>query len=364
MLESLTGDQRLISVLTGQWGDFGLPPRDSSFGIHALVANHYFEGGSYPVGGAARIAETIAPAIIAAGGRVLVNAEVAAIVVERGRACGVRMAADGRVIRAPLVISDAGAANTFGRLLPEDTSARIGALRAMRAVRPSIAHLCLYVGLRGTAEELGLPRANLWVYPSGNHEATFDAMQHGTDDVSFAFFSFPSAKDPDFARRHPGRSTIDIVTAVPYAPFAAWERRRWRKRGADYDALKDRLARRLLDLLYTHVPQTRGRVDCAELSTPLSTRHFANYASGELYGLDHTPERFAQRWLRPRTKVPGLFLTGQDVASCGVAGALMGGVVCASNILGTNLLAKLTAAPAAPPAAASDREADSMPSAA
>lgn len=367
VLESLTDDQRLIGVLTGQWGDYGLPPAESSFAIHALVTNHYFEGGYYPVGGASRIAETIVPAIAAAGGGALVNAEVAEIVVEAGRATGVRMAADGAIIRAPLVISDAGAPNTFGRLVPEGTRARIGALHAMRSVRPSIAHLCLYVGLEGTAEEIGLPRANLWIYPSADHEATFQAIKDGAESVSFAYVSFPSAKDPDFARRYPGRSTIDILTAVPYEPFAAWEGKRWKKRGADYDAMKDRLARQLLDLLYAHVPQAKGKVATFELSTPLTTRHFCNYATGELYGLDHTPQRFEQRWLRPRTKVPGLFLTGQDVVSCGVAGALMGGVVCASHILGKNLLAKLTASPGQMEDRFDDEErraAESMPSAA
>jgi all-trans-retinol 13,14-reductase len=346
VLESLTSDQRLIGVLTGQWGDYGLPPGESSFAIHALVTNHYFEGGYYPIGGASRIAETIVPAIAAAGGKVLVNAEVAEIVVQSGRAAGVRMAADDAIIRAPLVISDAGAANTFGRLLPEEARVRAGALEAMRSVRPSIAHLCLYVGLKGTAEEIGLPRANLWIYPDEHHDATFAALKEGAEQVSFAYISFPSAKDPDFTRRHPGRSTIDILTAVPYERFAAWEEKRWKKRGDDYEVRKDRLARQILEVLYTHVPQAKGKVDVFELSTPLTTRHFSNYATGELYGLDHTPQRFEQRWLRPRTRVPGLYLTGQDITSCGVAGALMGGILTASNILGKNLMAKIASSPA------------------
>src|SRR5262249_31769500 len=77
VLESLTADQGLIGLLTAQWGDYGLPPAQSSFAIHALVAHHYFAGGSYPVGGAARIAQTIAPVIRARGGELLSNAEVA-----------------------------------------------------------------------------------------------------------------------------------------------------------------------------------------------------------------------------------------------------------------------------------------------
>jgi anti-sigma factor RsiW len=41
-----------------------------------------------------------------------------------------------------------------------------------------------------------------------------------------------------------------------------------------------------------------------------------------------------QGWLRPRTRVPGLWLTGQDVMSCGVAGAMMGGLASAASVVG------------------------------
>jgi all-trans-retinol 13,14-reductase len=152
------------------------------------------------------------------------------------------------------------------------------------------------------------------------------------------YISFPSAKDPDFERRHPGHATIEALTVAPFARFASWADTRWHKRGEDYDALKQQLTDRLLEQVYRHVPSARGHVVHAELSTPLSTRHFANYAEGEIYGLDHTPARFLERGLRPRTAVGGLFLTGQDVTSAGVAGAMMGGAVAASAILGRNML--------------------------
>ncbi|MCC6273753.1 MAG: NAD(P)-binding protein, partial [Deltaproteobacteria bacterium] len=56
VLSGLTSDPRLIGVLTAQYGDYGLPPKQSSFAIHALVTRHYFDGGNYPVGGSGRIA--------------------------------------------------------------------------------------------------------------------------------------------------------------------------------------------------------------------------------------------------------------------------------------------------------------------
>jgi all-trans-retinol 13,14-reductase len=46
-----------------------------------------------------------------------------------------------------------------------------------------------------------------------------------------------------------------------------------------------------------------------------------------------------QRWLRPPTKVPGLWLTGQDIMSCGVSGAMMGGLAAATAIAGVRRMA-------------------------
>lgn len=338
VLESLTHDQRLIGVLTGQFLDYGLPPGESSFAVHALIADHYFEGGAYPVGGAARIAETVVPVIRAGGGEVLSNAEVGEIVVEHGRAVGVRMAVDGAVLRAPLVISDAGAASTFGRLLPAATADRHGLRAALATVPPSTAHVCLYVGLgKGTAE-LGLAPTNLWVFPDEHHDRTMARAAADPNVLPPVYLSFPSAKDPDFARRCPGRATIEVATFMPYARFAAWEDSRWRKRGAEYEARKDALRSALLDVLYRHVPQARGMVDVAELSTPLSTRHFAGHPRGEIYGVTHTPARFRNAALRPKTPVPGLYLTGADIVTGGVSAALLGGALTASAILRRNLI--------------------------
>ncbi len=344
VLREFTNNEELIGVLTAQWGDYGLPPAQSSFAIHALIAEHYFDGASYPIGGSSRIAETITPVIEAAGGRILASAEVTEILLDKGRAVGVRMA-DGRELRAPIVISDAGARNTFERLLPAPPPA-LDKLRAeLRAVPPSMAHLSLYVGLKHTAAELGLSGTNLWIHPTANHDANLQRFSADPNaPFPVLFISFPSAKDPDFDRRHPGRATLEIVTAAPYDWFARWEDSRWRRRGDGYNDFKQQLAGRLQAELERHVPAVKGKIDYAELSTPLSTRHFMNYERGEAYGLSATPDRFKLRALRPQTPIPGLYLTGQDVVSLGVAGALFGGVIAASAVLGGNMMSVVTAA--------------------
>lgn len=339
VLSELTSDHELIAVLTGQWGDLGLPPKRSSFVIQALVARHYLHGGFYPVGGAWRIADTIMPRIRVSGGEVFTYARVAEIVVRDGRACGVRMT-DGAEIDARCVISDAGAINTFARLLPGPVARQYGYDRLLPVVKPSMAHLCVYAGLLGTAAELGLPKTNYWVYPGNDYDAALDRFVADPDGpFPVVYISFPSAKDPDFARRHPGRSTIEIVAPAPYAMFERWAGTTWGKRGEDYEALKLALGERLLEQLYAKAPQLRDRIDYWEISTPLSMQWFCGWERGELYGLDHDPARLSQSWLRPRTRVPGLWLTGQDVMSCGVTGAMMGGMASATAIAGVRRMA-------------------------
>ena len=333
-----TQNQELLGLLTAQWGDYGLPPQQSSFALHAIVANHYLEGANYPVGGVSRVAETVAPAIERTGGKIVVNAEVAEILLEHKRAVGVRLS-DGREVRAPIVISDAGARNTFARLLPRNEECHRKVAERIRAIPSSQAHLCLYVGVKETAASLGITGTNIWVYPTPNHDAN---LARFTSDPEAAFpsvyISFPSAKDPDFARRHPGRATVEVVTFTPYRWFQPWQESNWRRRGPDYDAFKQQWSDRLQEELIRQVPVLAGKIDHAELSTPLSTRHFMNYQQGEMYGLSGTPERFRLRCLTPVTPIRDLYLTGQDVTSLGVTGALFGGVLTASAILRRNLM--------------------------
>lgn len=342
VLTGITHNCELIGVLTAQWGDYGLPPAQSSFGMHATIVEHYLSGAFYPVGGAGSIAAAMVPQIENAGGRVLTSAEVAGIVIERGRAAGVRMS-DGRQFRAPLIISDAGAANTFERLLPPDLH-ELDSLRAtLRTLAPSTAHANLYLGLSETDAALGLTGANLWVYPSFDHDANVERFAHDLSaPLPVVYISFPSAKDPDFQRRYPGHSTMEAITMLPWQPFAAWAETRWKRRGDDYASLKESLAARLRVAVERQIPAVAPHIAHAELSTPVTTRHFMNYREGEIYGIAATPRRYLTRNLGARTPIRGLYLTGQDAVGLGVVGALFGGVVSASAALGKNLVSKVT----------------------
>jgi phytoene dehydrogenase-like protein len=201
----------------------------------------------------------------------------------------------------------------------------------------------MYIGLRGSAEELQLPKTNLWIYLDQHHDDNVAALRKDPSaPLPLVYVSFPSAKDPDFQRRHPGRSTIEIVIGpCDFEQYRQWADKTWGKRGDDYEALKADLSERMLAALYKQMPHLRGKIDYSEVSTPLSTSHFCRYKQGEAYGLAHTKVRFEQDWLKPKTKLQGLYLTGQDLISCGVVGALMAGMVTAMSVVGLRAAAIL-----------------------
>lgn len=336
VLRELTKDEELISVLTGQWGDYGLPPGLSSFAMHASLAAHYFGGAWYPVGGSSAIARAFAPVIEQAGGALFHSVEVEQVLVEQGRAAGVRVAG-GAELRAPIVISDAGVANTYGKLVP----AAPELTAALAQVRPSSSYMCLYLGFKHTDAELGLNGTNLWLYPDGRHDVNVERfVKDPSAPLPLVYASFPSAKDPTWAERYPGRATITAIAPCAWDSVAKWQDTQWKKRGPEYDAFKASLSQRILEVLCGALPMLEGKVDVAELSTPLTTQHFSGHPHGELYGLDHSPARFRAP-LQAQTHVPGLFLTGADLASAGVAGALVGGALTTGAIEGLGVLRQL-----------------------
>ena len=339
VLQELTDNQELIKVLTGQYGDYGLPPSQSSFAMHISISKHYFNGGYFPIGGSSRIAETIDKVLDQHVSTILTNAEVDQVIVENNQAKGVRMA-DGNELTADMVISGTGVFNTFTKLLAREQVNQHKLEEHLTQVKPSAAHACLYIGLNGSPSELNLPKANYWIYPDDLDHDGLVARYEKDLDAPFpvVYISFPSAKDPSWSERYPGKSTIDIITVMPFTIFEEWKETRWKKRGESYEELKERFAQRLLEVLFEKEPQLRGKVDHYELSSPVTTKHFMNYDFGELYGIDHNPKRYQQKFLQPKTPIKHFYLTGQDIVSAGVAGALFAGFLTASNITKKNIV--------------------------
>jgi len=104
------------------------------------------------------------------------------------------------------------------------------------------------------------------------------------------------------------------------------------ERGESYLAFKALLEQNLMAQFAARFPDIAARVTYREASTPISVATYIGSEHGAIYGLETSPRRFMSNALRPRTPIGGLLLAGQDAATPGVTGAMMGGLMAAACI--------------------------------
>jgi all-trans-retinol 13,14-reductase len=344
-------NEKLRALVSSQWGDFGLPPSQSAFCIHAILVNHFFNGAAYPIGSSEAIAESIIPIIEQAGGKILTSHAVEEIIVENGVATGVRVknlrlkegeSGGDLMLSAKSIVSCAGAYNTYTKLLRCDETLDFKQrILDFNKRNPPVSHISVYLALKDSAKKLDLHGENHWIYDSWDHEATYKNRENWVSRgrPPMAYLSLPSLKDPQ-AEGH----TAEIITFAPYGEYADWKNQPWHKREEAYKALKEKAAQLLIQFVDERYPGFADLVDFYEVSTPITTEYMTSHDQGAIYGLACVPERFdvdASPWCQVHTPVKNLYLTGADSTSLGIAGAMMGGVATCAHLMKAWHLPKL-----------------------
>lgn len=331
----------LRAVVCSQWGDYGLPPSQSAFVIHALIVAHYLDGGFYPVGGAGNIAKYIMPKIEECGGACLLYHDVMEILLDGRKAVGVRAEHTSGKNRemveyyAPIIISDAGLKKTLTRMVPGHF--QIPFRKELTDFSQGTSNVTLYLGLKDSPATVGIQGENYWAYPGFDHDVNYAQRNELLNGKPSGFYaSFPSLKDPE-TEHH----TAEIISFVDYEPFAKWKNQEWKNRGEDYQALKDRITDALIERSKEVLPGFADLIEYSELSTPVTNEHFSGHPAGSIYGLVCSPDRFKKEWIGIRTPVENLYITGADASSPGFAGAMMGGFGCASQVMGLKGMVRL-----------------------
>jgi all-trans-retinol 13,14-reductase len=341
-LDSHFGDHRLKAVLASQWGNYGLPPQKASFAMHALIVQHYLSGGYYPVGGAGSIVRYLQPVIESTGGALLAGHEVTDVIVENGAVTGVKTRyQNGKEFevaefKAPITISNIGAFETYQRLLGRHLAPPPG----MESLPKGLSAVTAYIGLKKSPEALGLKGENFWIYDSYDHDRSAENASAVLDGKPRScYLSFPSLKNPA-ARAH----TAEILAPIEFERFSSFTNSQWLHREREYYDLKEKMATGLIGLVDRHLKGFKGLVEYVEVSTPLSLEHFTSRSQGLMYGIPSVPERYALPWLSVKTPLKNFFLSGSDIGSPGIVGALMGGITCAAVLNGNLGFFKIIAA--------------------
>ncbi|MFN3577344.1 MAG: phytoene desaturase [Tabrizicola sp.] len=284
---------------------------ERAFGVH------------YAMGGVQAIAEAMARVVKDQGGFVMQGVEADEVLVAGGRAAGVRLA-DGRVLPAEVVVSNADPATTYMRLLRRQPVQRWTASRLMRS-RWSMSLFVWYFGTRGTRRlwpEVG--HHSIVVGPR-YREHIRDIFQTGrlAEDMSL-YVHRPSVTDPSVAPE--GDDTFYVLSPVPHLGHG---------NGVDWSTQAEPYRQKMLKVLEDRLlPGLSARVTESLVFTPETFRD--RYLSPHGAGFSLEPRILQSAWFRPHNvseELPGLYLAGAGThPGAGVPGVIGTAEVLASLV--------------------------------
>jgi all-trans-retinol 13,14-reductase len=325
-------DPALRAVMLGQSGDYGLPPSKVSAMLHLGLAGHYFRGAYYPEGGGQVIADRLASRIESLGGSIHLRHPIEKILVENGRAVGVRVAPragePARDVRADIVVSNADLKKTYLELVgPEHLPSEL--IEKTKRYEMAAALVITFLGIEGDIP--AMRPANYWAFDTFDTERVYRELN--VNNPSGSYITSATLKDPRFAHHHApaGITNVEVMTLAPASldsfgvdprDVSTWDY----KRNEKYRSIKAHLEDDMIRRLEAVFPGTASRVVFRETATPVSHVRYTNATDGTGYGLAATPEQFFDRRPGYRAPIRGLYLCGASTrAGHGIVGAMMSG---------------------------------------
>ena len=128
-------------------------------------------------------------------------------------------------------------------------------------------------------------------------------------------------------------STGVILSYMQMKDVEKWKGTSVGRRGKDYEEFKRLKAEKLLAVLEQHFPGIRNNICKYYTSTPLTYLNYTGTEGGSMYGNAKDIHMGAACRVPQRTRIPNVYLTGQNINSHGMLGVLVGTIVTCSEFL-------------------------------
>lgn len=320
VIDSLISDPLLAKVLVGDLPLYAAEKDKTPFATHAFIRDFYDQSAYRIIGGSDNLAAALSQTIQRYGGKVLHNMKVTNIVCDDEKAVGVEV--NGKdFIDADYVISDIHPIRTLELL---NTKLIRPAYRNRVNSMPQTSG-CFTVYLHFKKDSVKYMNHNYYAYADDPWEC-----EDYTDDTwprGWLYMHFCNKENQQFAEGG------QIISYMNINEVSRWKGTHVGNRGDDYKRFKQQKAERLIKSLERHFPNISNCIEDYYTSTPLTYLDYTGTADGSMYGIAKDIHLGAGCRVSYRTKVPNLFLTGQNVNSHGLLGTMVGTIVTCSAFL-------------------------------
>lgn len=319
-LNDTFGDPLLINVLSGT--SLKMELRKETLPLFTFLhGNGGFVESSWRLkGDSSLIAERLASGIRAQGGEIVCNARVQELVEKEGK-LAYAICSNGETYEGRLFISDTH---------PALTCQMVKQSSCMKNVyRNRIARL---------ENTFGMATVSLTIKPGKLQYFNWNQYIYRTPDVWAAHASNRQVAGILVSCRVPEIGTcarqIDLLTPMQWSECSKWSDTHVGNRGDDYKALKEQLADECIDLAERFIPGLREMTENCYVSTPLTWRDYTLTPEGCAYGIRKDFNQPLLTMLSPRTPIPNLLQTGQNLILHGIHGVTMTAFHTCAEVLG------------------------------
>lgn len=323
LVEHFFTNPGLQALYTGILADYCADPREV-WGLAVPLTNletgfddriplerngkHYLGGFGYVKGGCQKITEALADVITANGGEIRLNTVVEQVMIENGRAVGVRLA-DGMCEEADAVIGSGGGHDFFEKTVGtehlDDAYRKI-----LNTYRPMEAVFMVHLGVDFDPVEI-LGTALCYCYGSYDLPRATERLRSGVyhnGEDGFLMF-VPSYHAPEFAPE--GRHCLTIYTVAPDT-----------LRDGDWETQKEAFADRLIACAERYLPELKSHITMRKIMTAEDYRTLTHMSKSSFGG---TVPVWHQKNPPHKTPVKNLWFIGQQSENGGGLWAVANG---------------------------------------
>lgn len=326
VLDRLFTDPVLQKVLVGDIPLYAAQKGKSSFAQHAFLMDFYNRSSFRIVGGSDIITDKLVQTIEANNGHVLTNRKVTAIRCDSSKATSVEINGN-EEMEADLVVSDIHP--TLLMSLLDTPLLRPAFKKRLLTIENTSGVFSLFIKFK--PGEMPYLNSNFFSYAVAD---PWDCENYSTETWPSGYLLMHSCTEE---QQKYAKSAV-VLSYMRYSEVARWENTHIGNRGEDYKEFKRNKAAKLIAAIEKDFPGFSQAVENCEAATPLTYRDYTGTVRGSIYGVAHDVANPLATHVPFRTRIPNLFLTGQNVNSHGILGVIVSSIITCNAILGEDRL--------------------------
>ncbi|OFX57172.1 MAG: hypothetical protein A2046_16955 [Bacteroidetes bacterium GWA2_30_7] len=326
LLNGLTNNQKLKNVLSATNSLYAGIKEKSPFYMHALIMNSYIESSWRFVDGSSQLAVLLKKQIELNGGKVLTNHEALSFTFSDNCISSVNLKN-----KEPLF-----AQNFISNIHPTLTLKMIPDDKIRKAYRHRINSLENTIGMFTV---YGVLEENSFTYINHNDYIFRDSNVWTAE--TYSSINYPEhclMITPASSKSDKYADCVILMAYMNISDLSKWINTDIEKRGTDYKDFKDAKAQGLINFANKYYPDLKSKIKKYYTSTPLTYRDYTGTIDGSLYGISKDYKNLVKSVIFPKTHIPNLLMTGQNINLHGVLGVTIGSILTCSELIGIHPL--------------------------